>query len=54
MSLADATIGLWTGGIVSPTLRLPNTTSIAVFPQGGGLTGPDVLTGDLTSCPGPG
>ncbi|MHB0884871.1 MAG: peptidoglycan-binding domain-containing protein [Bacillota bacterium] len=54
MTLADSTIGLWTGGIVSSTLRLPNTTSIAVYPFGGGLTGPDVLTGNLTTCPGPG
>ncbi len=53
MALADPTIGLWAGGIVSPTLRLPNTTTIAVFPQGGGLTGADVLAGNLTSCPGP-
>ncbi len=51
MGEADASAGLWSGGLVSPSLRLPNTTTMTVYPAGGGLTGPVVFSGSLANCP---
>lgn len=48
---ADTSTGLWTAGMVSATLRLPNTTTITVYPSGSGMTGPVVFTGSLANCP---